>query len=171
MSKVVKSLMLKDLSDKLQDVTEAFFVDISKLDGIANNRLRAACRQQSISILFTRYTLAKCVLNDRGWRLGDSQVSGATTLAWGSDVVRLAREALRWETAFPGAIVKGGYLGGQIITLEDVKVLSQIPSKEELLGRIVAGLSHVSCAPIGAINAPAAALASQIQQLSEREQN
>ena len=171
MSKVVKSLMLKDLSDKLQGVTEAFFVDISKLDGIANNRLRVACRQRAISMLFTRYTFAKRVLNDRGWHLGDGQLGGATTLAWGSDVVRLAREALRWEKEFPGTVVKGGYLGGQIITPEEVKVLSETPSKEELLGRMVAGLSQASYAAIGAINAPAAALASQIQQLCEQKQN
>ena len=42
MSKAVKSLMMKDLSDQLQGVSEVVFVDISKLDGVSNNRLRIA---------------------------------------------------------------------------------------------------------------------------------
>src|SRR5439155_3377824 len=69
MSKAVKSLMMKDLSDQLRGVSEVVFVDISKLDGVANNRLRIASRKQSISLLGTPFKLARRVLLDLGWKL------------------------------------------------------------------------------------------------------
>ena len=66
MSKAVKSLMMKDLSDQLHGISEVVFVDISKLDGVSNNRLRVASRKQSISLLGTPFKLAKRVLSDLG---------------------------------------------------------------------------------------------------------
>ncbi len=169
MSKAVKSLMMKDLSDQLQGVSEVVFVDISKLDGVSNNRLRIASRKQSISLLGTPFKLAKRVLLDLGWKL-ERQAGGPTTIVWGPDVVGLAKQTIKWQKDFPGTVIKGGYVGGQVVTPEDVKVLSESPSKEELIGRIVGGLMSASTAALSAINAPGSALASQVKQLSEKEQ-
>lgn len=171
MSKVVKSLMMKDLSDQLQGVSEAVFVDISKLDGVSNNRLRVASQKDSVSLLGTRLSLARRVLIGLGWNLGEGQVAGATTIAWGADCVRLSRMALKWEKEFPGVVVKGGYVDGQVVTADEVKVLSESPSKEELIGRIVGSLLQTCTAALSAINSQGSALASQAKQLSEREQS
>jgi len=86
------------------------------------------------------------------------------------DIVGLAKQAIKWEKEFPGTVVKGGYVGGQTVTPDEVKVLSESPSKEELIAKIIGGLMSAATAAIGAINAPASNLASQIKQLSEKEQ-
>lgn len=169
MSKAVKSLMMKDLSDQLHGVSEVVFVDISKLDGVSNNRLRIASRKQSISLLGAPFNLAKRVLVDLGWKL-EKQSGGATTIVWGPDVVGLAKQTIKWEKDFPGAVVKGGYVGGQVVTPEEVKVLSESPSKEELLARIIGSLLSTSTAALSAINSQGSALASQVKQISEKEQ-
>lgn len=169
MSKSVKSLMMSDISDQLRAVTDVVFVDISKLDGVSNNKLRTASRQQSIEMLAAKFSLARRTLLNMGWKV-DGISGGPTTIAWGADVVGLAKQAIKWEKEFPGALVKGGYVGGQVITSEEVKVLSESPSKEELISRIIGGLMATSTAAIGAINAPGAGIASQIKQISEKEQ-
>ncbi|MBM3970680.1 MAG: 50S ribosomal protein L10 [Planctomycetes bacterium] len=169
MSKAVKSLMMKDLSDQLRKVSDVVFVDISKLDGVSNNRLRAASRTQSIGVLAAKFSLARRTLLDMGWKI-DGVTGGPTTIAWGPDIVGLAKQAIKWEKEFPGTVVKGGYVGGQTVTPDEVKVLSESPSKEELIAKIIGGLMSAATAAIGAINAPASNLASQIKQLSEKEQ-
>ena len=169
MSKAVKSLMMKDLSDQLHGVSEVVFVDISKLDGVSNNRLRVASRKQSISLLGTPFKLAKRVLVDLGWKL-EKQTGGPTTIIWGPDVVGLAKQAIKWEKDYPGAVVKGGYVGGQVVTPGEVKILSESPSKEELIARIIGGLLSASTAALSAINSQGSALASQVKQISEKEQ-
>lgn len=169
MSKVVKSLMMKDLSGQLQGISEAVFVDISKLDGVSNNRLRILSQKDSVNLLGTRISLARRVLSNLGWNLGDGQVVGSTTIVWGPDCVQLSRLALKWEKDFPGVVVKGGYVGGQVVSSADVKVLSESPSKEELIGRIVGSLLQACTAALSAINSQGSALASQVTQLSERE--
>lgn len=169
MSKAVKSMMMKDLSDQLQGVSDVLFVDISKLDGVSNNKLRANSRQQSIQLLAAKFSLARRTLLDMGWKI-EGATAGPTTIAWGSDVVGLAKQAIKWEKEFPGTTVKGGYIGGQVVSSVDVKVLSESPSKEELVARIIGGLMSASTAALSAINSPASNLASQIKQISEREQ-
>lgn len=169
MSKAVKSLMMKDLSDQLQAVSEVVFIDISKLDGVANNRLRVASRKQSISMLGAPFKIAKRVLSDLGWKL-EKQSGGPTTIVWGPDVVGLAKQAMKWEKEYPGSVVKGGYVGGQVVTPEEVKVLSESPSKEELIARVVGGLLSASTAALSAINSRGSALASQVKQISEKNQ-
>lgn len=168
MSKAVKTLMMQDLSEQFRNVSDVVFVDISKLDGVSNNRLRVASKSQSIGLLSAKFSLARRTLLDLGWKL-DGATGGATTIAWGPDVVGLAKQAIKWEREFPGALVKGGYVGGQTVSLEEVKVLSESPSKEELVARIVGGLISASTAALSAINASGTNLASQIKQLSEKE--
>lgn len=169
MSKAVKSLMMKDLSEQLQVVTEVLFVDISKLDGVSNNRLRLSSRRQSISLLATPFKLAKRALCDMGWSL-ESQVAGPTTIVWGPDLIGLAKQTIKWEKDFPGSIVRGGYVDGQVVTPEEVKLLSESPSKEELIARLIGGILSASTAALSAINAQGAALASQVKQMSEKDQ-
>lgn len=169
MSKAVKSLMMKDLSDQLRSASDAVFVDISKLDGTSNNKLRAASKKQSIQMLAAKFSLARRTLLDMGWKV-DGVRGGPTTIAWGPDVVGLAKQAIKWEKDFPGAVVKGGYVGGQAISSEEVKVLSESPSKEELIAKIIGGLMSAATAAVGAITAPASNFASQIKQISEKEQ-
>jgi len=82
MSKAVKSLMMKDLSDQLRKVSDVVFVDISKLDGVSNNRLRAASRTQSIGVLAAKFSLARRTLLDMGWKI-DGVTGGPTTIAPG----------------------------------------------------------------------------------------
>ena len=169
MSKAVKSLMMKDLSDQLQGAEDVVFVDISKLDGVSNNKLRTASRKQSIQMLAAKFSLARRTLLNMGWKV-DAVSGGPTTIAWGPDVVGLAKQAIKWEKEFPGTVVKGGYVGGQTVTPEEVKVLSESPSKEELISMIIGGLMSASTAALSAINAPGSNLASQIKQISEKEQ-
>lgn len=169
MSKAVKSLMMKDLSDQLRGAEDVVFVDISKLDGVSNNKLRASSRKQSIQMLAAKFSLARRTLLDMGWKV-DNVTSGPTTIAWGPDVVGLAKQAIKWEKEFPGTVVKGGYVGGQTVTPEDVKVLSESPSKEELIAKIIGGLMSAATAALAAINAPASNFASQVKQISEKEQ-
>ncbi len=169
MSKAVKSLMMKDLSDQLRTAADVVFVDISKLDGVSNNRLRAASRKQSIEVLSAKFSLARRTLLDIGWKI-DGVTGGPTTIAWGPDVVGLAKQAIKWEKEFPGTVVKGGYVGGQTVTPAEVKVLSESPSKEELIAMIIGGLMSTATSALSAINAPASNFASQIKQISEKEQ-
>lgn len=169
MSKAVKTLMMQDLSEQFRNVSDVVFVDISKLDGVSNNKLRNASRQQSIELLAAKFSLARRTLLDLGWKL-DSAQGGSTTIAWGPDVVGLAKQAIKWEKEFPGTVVRGGYVGGQTVTSEEVKILSESPSKEELIARIIGGLMSASTAALSAINAPGSNLASQIKQISEKEQ-
>lgn len=170
MSKAVKSLMMKEFGERFQGVEDVVFVDISRLDGVSNCRLRAASRSQSIKMLAAKFSLARRTLLNMGWRV-ENVFGGATTIAWGPDVVRLAKHAIKWEKEFPGTLVKGGYVGGEVVGADDVKVLSDCPSKEELIGRILNGLLSAGTLAIGAVNAPGSILASQIIQISEKEQS
>lgn len=169
MSKAIKSLMMQSLAGELRGVSDVVFVDISKLDGVSNNRLRVASKKQSIQLLASKFTLIRRSLCNMGWGV-EGATGGPTAVVWGPDVIGLAKQAIKWEKEFPGTVVKGGYIGGQAISPEDVKVLSESPSKEELIAKVVGGLLSASTAALGAITSQASALASQVKQISEKEQ-
>ncbi|MFN0058542.1 MAG: hypothetical protein ACKVX7_08800 [Planctomycetota bacterium] len=167
MSKSVKSLIMKDMARQFGTVEEAVFIDISRLDGVSNNRMRTGSNKQSIRLLATPFNLAKRVLCDLGWKI-EGPLAGPTTIAWGPDIVSLAKQAVKWEKEFPGSLLKGGYVAGQSINADEVKILSESPSKEELIAIIVGGLLAASTCAVGAVNAQAVALAGQVKQISGR---
>ena len=99
---------MKGLTDHFSGATDVLFIDISKLDGVSNNRLRANSRRQSIQMLAAKFSLARRVLINLGWKV-ENVVGGPTTIAWGPDIVGLAKQVVKWEKEFPGTYVKGGY--------------------------------------------------------------
>ncbi len=138
MSRYVKRLMMDDLRRTLEGVDEFLFVDLERLNANEATELRLALRERSIRVRVVKNTLARIVLQELGVEGVDSLLQGPTAIAWGGDsIVELAREITEWTKKIDRFRIKGGVLARKAISEADVVALSKMPTREELIGRVL----------------------------------
>lgn len=168
MSKFVKELQLDHLRRQFDGVSDLLVVNVIGMDAVANHQLRMELRKKGIQLEVVKNSLARKVLTERGVQVTKASLSGTSAVAWGGEgIVELAREITDWAKKIEKLQVKGGSVDGQGIDAAGVERLSKLPSRLELLGKIV----NLITAPAGRVvmlaNAPGRAVASQIKSIAE----
>ena len=117
-------------------VTSYQGLTVSELTG-----LRRQLRSAGIELHVVKNTLAHKALEERGISTAEELWQGANALGVShQDAVAAAKailDAARTEQRF---VVKAGILGTQFITKEDVTRLAALPSRDVLLGQLLASM-------------------------------
>lgn len=171
MSKAVKQLMVKALTQRLQGVGELLVASTMGMTAEDTVRFRAALRDKEIHALVVKNSMCARAFDELGLGYAGPLLDGPTTLIYGGETLVDAAKALA-EAAreFSAVRIRGGATGGLLLSAADVVALSKLPSREELVGMIVGGLLAPVGGVVGALMAPASQIAGQIDKLSQRAQ-
>ncbi|HOM18252.1 MAG TPA: 50S ribosomal protein L10, partial [Thermoguttaceae bacterium] len=99
-------------------------------------------------------------------------LTGPAAICWGGeDIVSLAKEVLRLaeQKEYEKLELRGGCMEGKRLTPADVKAVSKMPTRQELLALLVGQILSPGAVLAGQLLGPAGALASQIRQKAEAE--
>ncbi|MBT4277304.1 50S ribosomal protein L10 [Candidatus Falkowbacteria bacterium] len=144
-TKQQKKEMLESLIKKLEDSKAAVFAGFQGLTVNETETLRKTCRENNLEYLVAKKTLLKIALEKSGLKAEDKEIFSnevAVVLSY-ADEVTAAKIVAKFAKDHEVVTLKGGILESKIIDLNMVKKLVSIPSKEELLAKLV-----------GSINAP-----------------
>lgn len=168
MSKYVKELMMDQLRSDLDGTTSVLILDFKGLDAISENQLRLDLRKKNIRIRALKNTLARKVFSEMGMEGLGRYLEGPSVAVWGGDgVAELAKEITGQLKKLKKPEIKGGAVDGVVIGPEKVESITKLPSREELIGRVV----QLALSPVQRVvslaNAPASGLLGQLRTLSE----
>jgi large subunit ribosomal protein L10 len=168
MSKYVKELMMDQLRSDLNGSRSLLILDLKGLDAITEYQFRRDMRKKSIRVRALKNSLAKRIFSDMGMGGLSSYLEGPSVLVWGGDgVAELAKEVSTQVKNLKKPEIKGGAVDGVVIGPDQVEDITKLPSREQLIGRVV-GLALAPVQRILALaNAPAGSLMSQLKVLSE----
>ncbi len=170
MSRYVKRLMMDELRRTLEGVDDFLFVDLERLNANEATELRLALRERAIRVRVVKNTLARIVLRELGIEGADPILQGPTAIAWGGDsIVELAREITEWTKKIDRFRIKGGVLAKKAISEADVVALSRMPTREELIGRIVSLLVGSGTRVVALLQGAAGRVVGQIKSKAEQE--
>jgi large subunit ribosomal protein L10 len=168
MSKYVKEMMMDQFRSDLGGTTSVLILDFKGLDAVSEHKLRMDLRKKKIKIRALRNTLARRVFDEVGLGGLSGYLTGPSVAAWGGDgPAELAKEISDQVKKLKKPAIKGGAVDGTIVTPAQVEVITKLPSREALLGRVVA----LALAPVQRVvnlaTAPASGLLGQLKTLSE----
>jgi len=173
MSKYVKNLIAEDLRHRLKGVDDALLVDMIGLDANTNNRLRAELREKNIRVTVVKNSLARRATEGTPLAAMFEEMTGSCAVCWGSeDIVSLAKEVTRLakdESMAPFA-ARGGVMGGERLSAEQVREISSWPSREEQLGLLMGQILGPGATLAAQLTGPGGALAGQIVQKGEEDE-
>ena len=135
-----KPEIVDQISDKLSRSEIVIVTDYRGLTVAQITDLRRKLRQQGIEYHVVKNTLAGFAA-DRVGKAGLSEfLEGPTAIAFGyDDAVQAPKMLLEYlksaeETTMQ---IKGGLLGDRLITAQEISVLAKLPSREELIAKVV----------------------------------
>ena len=168
MSKYVNELMMDQLRSDLNGSRSVLILDLKGLDAIAEHQFRRDLRKKSIRVRALKNTLARRVFSEMGVEGLSRYLEGPSVLVWGgAGVAELAKEVSTQVKIFKKPEIKGGAVDGVVIAPNQVEDITKLPSREQLIGRVVS----LALAPVQRVlslaNAPAGGLISQLKTMSE----
>lgn len=147
---------IKDLMGKSQSVV---FVDYRGLTVSEVTELRNKMRQAGVVYKVLKNTYVKRAADDLGIEGLDGYLEGPTAVAFGlDDAVAPAKILADFIKATKKAELKGGILEGKAISTDVVNKLSAIPSREELLAKM-----------LGSLNAPISGFVRVLDALAKKK--
>lgn len=140
-----KTVAVQDLTDKVKKSKSLVFVNFDNLKVKEIEELRKKCRAENVGYLVAKKTLMKIAFEEAGVQGTDPKAfeKGVATVFGYDDEVAPARIIQTFAKGHTALQTVGGILEGKFVSSEKVIELSKLPSREELLAKVV-----------GSINAP-----------------
>lgn len=151
MKRTEKDQLVADLSARMKGANALYFTDFTGLNVKRMTELRRRLRKAGVEYVVIKNTLALRAATDLG--LAAERLHGPTGVVMSTDPVAAAKvlaEFARENEQRPG--VKGGLLDGKPIAPAQVTQLASLPSREQLLAELGAGLQAPLAAFAGALN-------------------
>jgi len=130
------------LTEKMQNSEGLILADFSGLTVAEVNDLRSRCRAQGVEFRVVKNRLARRAATAAEVADLEDLLKGPTAIAFGYESpVEPAKVLAEFAKENDKVEIKGGFLEGKIITLAEVKALSELPGREELLAMIARGFN------------------------------
>ena len=151
MKRTDKEQLVSELKEKISGATALYYTDFTGLNVKRMTELRRRLKKANVEYVVIKNTLALRAVNESG--LVGERLKGPTGLVMAKDPV----EAAKILTDFAKAndqrpTVKGGLFDGAAIDAAQVKRLAAMPSREQMLAELGAGLQAPLSAMLGALN-------------------
>jgi large subunit ribosomal protein L10 len=151
MKRTEKEALVADLKDKIQGATALYYTDFTGLNVKRMTQLRRSLRKAGVEYVVIKNTLALRAISDSG--LTGARLKGPTGVVVSKDPVAAAKlltDFAKENDQKP--IMKGGLLDGAVIDEAQIKKLASMPSREQMLADLGAGLMSPMAAFVGALN-------------------
>jgi large subunit ribosomal protein L10 len=171
MKKEEKDQFIDALAEELMQVNNFYLTDISDLNSEATSKLRRLCFKRNIELKMVKNTLLKKAMEKSGKDLQGfyTILKGSTSIMFSevaNDPAKLIQEFRRTS---PKPILKGAFVEETVyIGDEQLDVLVNIKSKNELIADIIALLQSPVRNVLGALQSGGHTLSGIVKTLSEK---
>ena len=151
MKKAEKEQLVTELRDRMKGAKALYYTDFTGLNVKRMTELRRRLRRAGVDYVVIKNTLAMRAVDESG--LAGMRLRGPTGVVVSRDPVAAAKllsDFARENDQKP--TVKGGLLDGVLIDEKQVKKLATMPSREQRLADLGAGLQSPMAAFVGALN-------------------
>lgn len=139
-----KNALVAEMSTKLAEAKMTVFAQYQGLSVADIQELRRAAREAGVSIVVIKNRLVRVTLGsiDTYKDIDTSALTGQLLYAISAnDEVAPAQVLNTFAKTHPALVFSGAFSGeGAVLSPEDVKALAGLPSKEQLIGEVVAQL-------------------------------
>ena len=151
MNRTEKQQLVTELTDKIKGAKALYYTDFTGLNVKRMTELRRRLRKAGVEYVVIKNTLALRAINESG--LTGTRLRGPTGVVVSKDPVAAAKlltDFAKENDQKPA--VKGGMLEGRALDVAQVKQLATMPTREQMLAELGAGLQSPMAAFVGALN-------------------
>jgi large subunit ribosomal protein L10 len=152
MNRTEKQELVTELTDKIKGAKALYYTDFTGLNVKRMTELRRRLRKAGVEYVVIKNTLALRAVNDSGIT-GGTKLKGPTGIVIGREPVAAAKVLADFAKEFDAKPdIKGGMLEGKTLDAKQVKHLATLPSREQMMADLGAGLMSPLAAFVGTLN-------------------
>jgi len=138
MNRTEKQEMVASLSEGIGKATNAFLIDFTGITVPQVTDLRQKIRETDSEYLVVKNTLALIAIKDSPLVDLSDKFVGPTGVAFNSgDPVALAKALKTFSKDVPAVQFKGALLDGKVVPAEQITEIAELPSREELVSKLL----------------------------------
>ena len=143
MNRDKKAQLVSEFSEGIGKASNAFLISFKGITVPQVTELRKQVRETGSDYVVVKNTLALIAVGDSPLTKLKDQFTGETAVAYNStDAVALAKVLTKFAKDVPTVTFKGAMLGGQIVPAGEIQNIANLPSREELLAKLLYLMQH-----------------------------
>jgi len=170
-TKAQKQKDLEALTEQFKNAKSAMVVGFKGMTVPKDQELRDQLREAGVEYSVVKNTLARKAAEGTPFEQAADQFKGVTAIALGGqDPVNLSKAITKFSKANPDIFkFKVGIVEGKVVELRDVEAIASLPSKEELISKIMFLINCQAQRLVTVISAVPRNLAIVIKQIGEQK--
>jgi large subunit ribosomal protein L10 len=138
-----KAQAISEFSEGIGKATNAFLISFKGITVPQVTELRKQVRETGSQYVVVKNTLALIAVKDSPLKQLEKQFTGETAVAFNTtDAVALAKVLTKFAKDVPTVQFKGAMLGGQIVSAAEIANIASLPSREELIAKVLYLMQH-----------------------------
>ena len=137
-----KTGVVSEIKSNIESANAVVFFDYRGLTVGEMGELRKTLKENDASLKIYKNTLTQRAVDELKLDLNDTLL-GPSAMAYGSDIIAPIKVVSDFAKKFDNLEIKGGIIEGEVSTLEALKSIAAIPSREGLLTMLAGGLIGV----------------------------
>jgi len=165
-----KKQMVADLVDKFKNAAGGVLVDYQGINVEQDTKMRAELREAGVDYFVFKNTLTRLAVKECGFDDLLPVLVKMTAIAVSEkDPVAPAKILKAYADKIQTFNIKAGFVDGGVIDVEGVNKLATMPSKEELIAKILGSLQSPASGLANVINANMSGLARVLQAICDKK--
>lgn len=170
MSKPVKEMVVRELTQRFEGLHSLAVVDVTGVDAVDTRRIRGRLRDKDIRLMVVKNSLARQAFRNAGLDQAAPLFEGPCAVAYGGDsVVTVVRELADIRKETPAVGLKAAVMEGDVFGPDRVEELSQFPTREEAVAKVVSAALSGGGNLAAAMRGPSAALAGILKKIEQNQ--
>lgn len=164
---------IDSLVEKVKASQAVYIVEYRGLTVKKSTAVRKQVRGSEGEMKVTKNTLMRIALREAGEPTADAIDTGPNAYVFAYQDVAATAKALRdfaKERGNEALVIKGGIMGGKVISKEQVLALADLPPREVLLAQLLGTLNGPIRSFVTVLSGPARGLVTALSQIQEQKE-
>ena len=172
MNRETKASKVTELNETFSKAKFAVVADYRGLKVTELEKLRVSLREQNAQIQIAKNTLLRLAVKGTEYEGLIDDFTGTTAIAIASDEpVGPAKALAEFGKEYKELQIRSAALDGKVLSADDVIALSQLPTKDQLLGQLCGVLAAVPTKLVRTLNAAPSNLVYALQAIKDQKEN
>jgi large subunit ribosomal protein L10 len=165
-----KATIVRDLKAKLDSSPFLLLIDYTGMKVPHFAELRKRLAESGAECHVVKITLLEKALSEAGWPDPGKALSGQIAMITGpSDICAAAKAIKTFKDEFEKPEIRGGILDREILSIEQINALAELPAKPVLQAQLLSVLLAPATQLVCVLNEPAASLARVLKAKADKE--
>ncbi|MCI1274338.1 MAG: 50S ribosomal protein L10 [Clostridiaceae bacterium] len=153
-TKAFKSEKIDEIKSKVEKAQVAILTEYKGLTVEDITNLRREIQKDGGDYMVTKNTLAKIAIKDTPYEILADSLKGPIAIAFGfEDQVGPAKAIAKFMKETKKGTILGGAMDGKMLSTAEVEAISKLPSKDELIAKMLGSINSPATGIVGSINA------------------